>query len=115
MTDDVAHEPGDFEHLYDASTRRAIDQGGARSAGRSAAGRSSAPSRSVGGWRGAAVAGVLHAALAGAGEALDVTPGVQPVVEVRPERPDTGDGAVRLVFVPHAPTLSRAIVRPHLL
>ncbi len=89
-----------LEDVYDEPTLCAIDGEGPRH-----------PRATVGGWRGAIVAGALHAAVSGVREVLD-TPAVAPqIVEVQPDPTPRRDARVRLLFVPHAPQLTRAFVR----
>jgi hypothetical protein len=88
-----------FEDAYDEPTLRAIDR------------TACARRPTIGGWRGAVVAGALHAAVSGTREVFDPAPPPPDVVEVSPEpRPDPS-ARVRLLFVPHAPTATRAYVR----
>jgi hypothetical protein len=89
-----------FEDVYDEPTLRAID----RSA-------SNSHRAAVGGWRGAVVAGALHAAVSGVRDAFDPPPPAPDVVEVSPDPPVRPGARVRLLFVPHAPTATRAFVR----
>jgi hypothetical protein len=88
-----------FEDVYDEPTLRAIDR----------APRDGRPT--VGGWRGAVVAGALHAAVSGVREAFEAPPPKPDVVEVSPDPIARPDARVRLLFVPHAPTATRAFVR----
>jgi hypothetical protein len=90
-----------FEDAYDEPTLRAIDRVGAAGDARV----------SRGGWRGAMVAGALHAAMAGVRDLFEFEPPAPRIVEVRPEPNDGGDGPVRVVMVPGAPRLTRAFVR----
>jgi hypothetical protein len=88
-----------FEDVYDEPTLRAID-GVARDR-----------RATVGGWRGAVVAGALHSAVSGVREAFEPHPAAPDVVEVSPDPKTRPDARVRLLFVPHAPTATRAFVR----
>jgi hypothetical protein len=88
-----------FEDVYDEPTLRAIDR--VPRDGRA----------TVGGWRGAIVAGALHAAVSGVREAFEPAPAVPDVVEVSPDPTVRPDARVRLLFVPHAPAATRAFVR----
>ena len=89
-----------LEDEYDQPTLWAIDRPQAR---RSA--------RAVGGWRGAVVAGALHAAISGVREVLDPPVLTPQIVEVSPDPLPRPDARVRLLFVPHAPRATRAFVR----
>jgi hypothetical protein len=87
-----------LEDVYDEPTLRAIDRP-ARPTG-----------RTVGGWRGAVVAGVLHTAMAGVRDAIEPEAPKPEVVEVRRDpRPRSG-GRVSVFLVPDSPRLTRAIV-----
>ena len=90
-----------LEDVYDQPTLSAIDRDLARP-----------PRTTVGGWRGAVVAGALHAAVSGVREVLDAPPLTPNVVEVQPDPVARRDARVRLLFVPHAPQSTRAYVRP---
>lgn len=89
-----------LEDVYDEPTLCAIDREPPRR-----------PRATVGGWRGAVVAGALHAAVSGVREVLDAPPLTPNVVEVQPDPVARRDPRVRLVFVPHAPQATRAYVR----
>jgi hypothetical protein len=65
----------------------------------------------VGGWRGALVAGALHAAVAGIREVFEPEPPKPQVVEVRPDPSPRPSDRLTIVMVPRAPRLTRAIVR----
>jgi hypothetical protein len=89
-----------LEDVYDQPTLWAIDR--------------EQPRRSVsavGGWRGALVAGALHAAISGVREVLDPPVLTPQIVEVSPDPTPHPDARVRLLFVPHAPKATRAFVR----
>jgi hypothetical protein len=89
-----------IEDVYDEPTLWAIDRVPTRS-----------PRSTVAGWRGAVVAGALHAAVSGVREAFDPPAPTPDVVEVSPDPTPRRDARLRLVFVPHAPTATRAFVR----
>ncbi|HUP72218.1 MAG TPA: hypothetical protein VM282_04160 [Acidimicrobiales bacterium] len=89
-----------LEDVYDDPTLWAID----REQPRRSVG-------SVGGWRGAMVAGALHAAISGVREVLDPPALTPQIVEVSPDPLPRPDARVRLLFVPHAPQATRAFVR----
>jgi hypothetical protein len=89
-----------LEDVYDEPTLWAIDrEHPRRSVG------------SVGGWRGALVAGALHAAISGVREVLDPPTLTPQIVEVSPDPLPRPDARVRLLFVPNAPSATRAFVR----
>ena len=89
-----------LEDVYDEPTLWAID----REHPRGSVG-------AVGGWRGALMAGALHAAIAGVREVLDPPVLTPQIVEVSPDPLPRPDDRVRLLFVPHAPRATRAYVR----
>lgn len=89
-----------LEDVYDEPTLRAIDRDPPRRT-----------TGAVAGWRGAVVAGALHAAIAGVREVLESPMPKPQVVEVSPEPLPRPDARVRLLFVPHAPAATRAFVR----
>ena len=89
-----------LEEMYDEPTLRAIDR--------------DSPRRSistVAGWRGAVVATALNAAVAGVREAFEPAMPKPQIVEVSPDPLPRPDARVRLLFVPHAPSATRAFVR----
>ena len=91
------------DELYDELTLRRIDRPTRRPVR-----RASAPRRAVGG------GALLTAVALGLQEALE--PQSKPVIEeIRLADDDEGEPAVRLLLVPDAPRLSRALVRPWLL
>lgn len=89
-----------LEDVYDQPTLWAID----REQSRRAVG-------SVGGWRGAVVAGALHAAISGVREVIGPPVLTPQIVEVSPDPLPRPDARVRLLFVPHEPKATRAFVR----
>jgi hypothetical protein len=89
-----------LEDVYDQPTLWAID----REQSRRAVG-------AVGGWRGAVVAGALHAAISGVREVIEQPVLTPQIVEVSPDPLPRPDARVRLLFVPHAPEATRAFVR----
>ena len=89
-----------LEDEYDEPTLWAIDREGARRS-----------PRAVGGWRGAIVAGALHAAISGVSEVLEPPVLTPQIVEVSADPVPRPNDRVRLLFVPHAPKATRAFVR----
>ena len=89
-----------LEDEYDEPTLWAIDRAHAR--------RSPG---AVGGWRGAVVAGALHAAISGVREVLEPPILTPQIVEVSPDPLPRPNDRVRLLFVAHAPEATRAFVR----
>ena len=89
-----------LEDVYDETTLRVIDRERSRRA-----------VAVVGGWRGAVVAGALHAAISGVREVLEPPLCTPQVIELSPDPVPRPDARVRLLFVPHAPKATRAFVR----
>ena len=89
-----------LEDVYDETTLRVIDREQSRRA-----------VAVVGGWRGAVVAGALHAAIAGVREVLEPPLCTPHVIEVSADPVPRPDARVRLSFVHHAPKATRAFVR----